>query len=62
MFHGTFVMTTMAKLLVQKQQLIEQMATAGPHEREEIERLLEKINAALQDLDDAGRGASRDDE
>jgi hypothetical protein len=55
-------MTTMAKLLTQKQQLIEQMATAGPHEREEIERLLEKINAALQSLNDAGRGASRDDE
>ena len=62
MFHGTFAMTTMAKLLAQKQQLVEEMATAGPHEREEIERLLEKIDAALLDLEEAGRGASRDDE
>jgi len=55
-------MTTMAKLLAQKQQLVEQMDAAGPHEREEIERLLEKINAALQSLDEAHPGASRDDE
>lgn len=55
-------MTTMAKLLAQKQQLVEQMNTAGPHEREEIERLLEKINAALQSLEEAGRGAGRDDD
>ncbi len=54
-------MTTMAKLLAQKQQLVEQIRTAGPHEREEIARLLEKINAALQSLADAGSGASRDD-
>jgi hypothetical protein len=55
-------MTTMAKLLAQKQQLVEQLDAAGPHEREEIERLLEKINAALEALDEAGSGASRDDE
>jgi hypothetical protein len=61
MFRGTCAMTTMAKLLVQKQQLIEQMDTAGPHEREEIERLLEKINAALQALDEAGRRDGGDD-
>ncbi|MGC2082011.1 MAG: hypothetical protein WA702_01465 [Bradyrhizobium sp.] len=54
-------MTTMAKLLVQKQQLIEQMDTAGPHEREEIERLLETIKAALQALDEAGRRDGGDD-
>jgi hypothetical protein len=55
-------MTTMAKLLAQKQQLVERLDTAGPHEREELERLLEKINAALQSLDEAGPGVSRDDE
>ncbi|WP_407159976.1 hypothetical protein [Bradyrhizobium sp. STM 3557] len=55
-------MTTMAKLLAQKQQLVEQLDAAGPHEREEIERLLEKINAALEALDEAGSGPSRDDE
>jgi len=55
-------MTTMAKLLAQKQQLVEQLDAAGPHEREEIERLLEKINAALQALDEAGPGPSQEDE
>lgn len=55
-------MTTIAKLIAQKQQLLEQLEAAGPHEREEIERLLEKINAALQSLDDAGPGITQDDE
>lgn len=55
-------MTTLAKLLTRKQQLVEQMRTAGPHEREEIERLLEKIDAALQALDEAGQGVSQDGE
>ncbi len=55
-------MTTMARLLAQRQQLLEQLETAGPHEREEIERLLEKIDAALQSLDEAGPGTSQDDE
>jgi len=54
--------TTIAKLIAQKQQLLEQLEAAGPHEREEIERLLEKINAALQSLDDAGPGITQDDE
>ena len=40
-------MTTLAKLLAQKQQLIERLdENPGPEEREEIERLLEQINAA----------------
>ena len=55
-------MTTMAKLLAQKQQLVEQLDAAGPHEREEIERLLEKINAALQSLDEVGPGLGQEDE
>jgi hypothetical protein len=55
-------MTTMAKLLAQKRQLLGRLETAGPHEREEIERLLEKIDAALRSLDEAGPGISHDDE
>jgi hypothetical protein len=56
-------MTTMAKLLAQRQQLVERLEAApGPHERDEIERLLEQIDAALQSLDEAGPGVSRDHE
>jgi hypothetical protein len=55
-------MTTMATLIAQKQQLLEQLEAAGPHERDEIERLLEKIDAALQALDESGPGISQDDE
>jgi hypothetical protein len=49
-------MTALAKLLVQKQELIArlQQEDIGPEERDEIERLLEKIEAALDLLDKAG--------
>jgi len=49
-------MTTLAKLLAQKQELIArlQQEDVGPEERDEIERLLEKIEAALDLLDKAG--------
>jgi len=47
-------MTTLAKLLAEKQQLIERLENPGPQEREEIERLLAKINAAQNLLDEAG--------
>ena len=42
-------MTTLAKLLAQKQELIArlQQEDVGPEERDEIERLPEKIEAAL---------------
>jgi hypothetical protein len=41
-------MSTVAKLLAQKQQLMEQLETkAGPNEREEIERILTKIETEL---------------
>jgi hypothetical protein len=41
-------MSTIEKLLVQKQQLMEQLASDhGPNEREEIQRLLAKIETAL---------------
>jgi hypothetical protein len=56
-------MTTMAKLLAQREQLVERLeAGPGPHERHEIERLLEEIDAALQSLDEAGPGISRSEE
>jgi hypothetical protein len=47
--------TTLAKLLQQKQQLIERLQEEpGPEEREQIERLLAKIDRALDLLDGAG--------
>jgi DNA-binding MarR family transcriptional regulator len=52
-------MTTLAKLLAEKQQLIERLEkNPGPQEREAIERLLEKINAALNLLDETGPGSN----
>jgi len=53
-------MTTIAKLLAQKQQLHEQRyGGAGPHEREQIERVLMEIEDALNLLDEAGPGDKR---
>jgi DNA-binding MarR family transcriptional regulator len=52
-------MTTAAKLLAQKRQLIERLQEdPGPEEREQIEQLLAKINRALDLLDGAGTGGS----
>ncbi|MCK1537556.1 MULTISPECIES: hypothetical protein [unclassified Bradyrhizobium] len=49
-------MSTVAKLLVQKQQVMEQLEkNPGPNEREEIERILAKIEIALSSL---GQGDS----
>jgi hypothetical protein len=52
--------TTLDKLLAEKQALLErpQQEDIGPEERDEIERLLENIEAALQSLDEAGPGTS----
>ena len=51
--------TTLAKLLQQKQQLIERLQEErGPEEREQIEQLLAKIDRALDLLDGAGTGGS----
>jgi hypothetical protein len=50
-------MTTLATLLAEKQLLIERLEeNPGPQEREAIERVLEKINTALNLLDEAGPG------
>jgi hypothetical protein len=52
-------MTTAAKLLAQKQQLLERLQqNPGPNERAEIERLLEQIDTALNLLDEADPGES----
>ena len=54
---GVPAMTTIAKLLAQKQLLLEQLNEgAGPHEREEIERLLMEIEDALNLVEEAGPG------
>jgi len=45
-------MSTIEKLSAQKQQLMEQLASdPGPNEREQIERLLAKIEMALSLLE-----------
>jgi hypothetical protein len=55
-------MTTAAKLLARKQELLKRLQEdPGPHEREEIERLLEKIDAALNLLENGTSGATEDD-
>ena len=49
--------TTAAKLLAQKQGLIERLQeNPGSHERDEIERILAQIDAALNLLDETGPG------
>ncbi|HVX77590.1 MAG TPA: hypothetical protein VHB49_15760 [Bradyrhizobium sp.] len=48
-------MTTAANLLARKQKLLERLEeNPGPNEREEIERLLERIDTALNLLDQTG--------
>jgi hypothetical protein len=52
-------MTTLARLLARKQEVIDRLqGDPGTHEREELERLLEKINTALSFLDEARPGTS----
>jgi uncharacterized protein Yka (UPF0111/DUF47 family) len=47
-------MKTVANLLAQKQQLLERLEdNPGPNEREELERLLEQIDTALDLLEKA---------
>jgi hypothetical protein len=56
--------TTLDKLLAEKQALLERLQeeNIGPAERDEIERLLENVEAALQSLDKAGPGTSEPNE
>ena len=52
-------MTTLAKLLKRKQQLLQRLEEEpGSHEREEIERLLLEIDEALDLLEEARPGTS----
>jgi hypothetical protein len=56
-------LTTLAKLLARKQQLLERLQEdPGQHERDEIERQLEEIDTALNLLDEAGPGKSSDEQ
>jgi hypothetical protein len=56
-------MTTLAKLLARRQQLLERLQEdPGQHERDEIERQLEEIDTALNLLDEAGPGKSSDEQ
>lgn len=49
--------STATKLLAERQELLQRLEQSpGPNEREEIERLLAKINEALALLDEAGPG------
>jgi hypothetical protein len=53
--------TTLAKLLAQKRQLLERLQEVpGPNEREEIQRLLAKIDEELILVEEAGPGISDD--
>jgi hypothetical protein len=49
--------TTLERLLARKQQLVERLQRdPGPHERNEIERLLAEIDQALNLIDPDGSG------
>ncbi len=54
-------MTTVAKLLARKQQLLERLEEGpGPHERGQIKRFLAEIDSALDSVEEAGPGETRD--
>ncbi|MDE2064169.1 MAG: hypothetical protein KGJ00_17350 [Bradyrhizobium sp.] len=54
-------MTSLAKLLAEKQRLLDRLEEGpGVHERDEIERLLAEIDEALALLDDSRPGISGD--
>ncbi|MGY8662892.1 hypothetical protein Q3C01_11050 [Bradyrhizobium sp. UFLA05-109] len=52
----------MANLLARKQELLERLQGApGPHERDQIERLIEQVDTALNLLEDSGQDHSDQD-
>jgi len=56
-------MTTAAKPLARKQLLLDRLQEdPGPHERDEIERLLAEIDSALNSLGEAGPQPEQDRE
>jgi hypothetical protein len=55
-------MSTTANLLARKRQLLDRLQEdPGPHERGQIERMLEQIDTALNRLEDAGPAPARDE-
>jgi len=55
-------MSTMANLLARKQELLERLkGDPGPHERDQIERLIEQVDTALNLLEDSGQDDSDHD-
>lgn len=55
-------MSTSAKLLAQRQQLLERLwSDPGPREREDIEALLDKIDVALELLEENAPAPPRPD-
>lgn len=53
-------MKTVATLLARKRQLLDRLQeNPGPHERDEIDRLMAQINRALDDIDDARSGDNK---
>jgi hypothetical protein len=55
-------MTTIARLLAQRQQLVERLRNdPGPRERDEIESLIERIDVALELLDEITPGTHKRD-
>ncbi len=56
-------MSTTARLQARKQQLLERLReNPGPHERDQIERLLEEIETALELLEETGPRGSEDEQ
>ena len=56
-------MSTAAKLLARKQQLLERLQeNPGQHERDEIDRLLAEIDTALDLIDEAVPRVTRDEQ
>jgi hypothetical protein len=54
-------MSTMANLLARKQELLERLkGDPGPHERDQIERLIAQVDIALNLLEDGGHDSSRE--
>jgi hypothetical protein len=55
-------MSTTANLLMRKRQLLDRLQEdPGPNERDQIERMIEQINTALNRLEDNGPIPARDE-
>jgi hypothetical protein len=54
-------MSTIANLLARKQELLERLrGDPGPHERDQIKRLIEQVDTALNLLEDSGQDSSHE--